>query len=884
MNIRYLIIFAGLLLSANGLMGEVINWVSPGDGVWNNAANWSTNRYPTTGDWVGIDGFSHTNVTVYITNDVSVATIIINYGTLVVDKNATLNCPLILVGTNASLVLSNSSLAGSVTIHDGGNLVCSPSSDCMMYPIAITNNGTMLWNSGSISYGGNPAVIVNNGLWQVSSSGSMFSAGGPTPICLNNGVLLKSGPSTTGINDFNFINLASGSVDVQGGILNLKGAGTNFFAGTYNAVSGSSLQLLAGVWSDAGASFNGAGAFNFLGNTLNLRTNIPGNMNLQGGEIWLTGGTNFQDQGSITNLTLNGATLRGSNAVSGTLWFNAGTLQDQLLIATNGIVNITNNALSKNFFSFSLVNLGTVNHSSFIGLGNVTVSNAGVWNITGDYPLSFGGGNIPNWINAGVLQKSGGTGAATVGLNFVNLPSGLVNAAVGAIRFNLATNGQLGGTFNASGMIEFTGGTWSDAGGTVSGTGLVRQYGATINLQTNIIPKLLLANGTVNITGKNIFQNGGAITNLTLDGATLAGTNVISGGSLIANGGSLTGQLTVQTSGQLVFGSSFSGYISPLVLTNLGSVTLNNSFVSCSITAIYNYGLWQLVGDCGLYYGGVGLSVFTNFGSLLKLSGTGNSDCAGIRFANQSSGLVQANSGTLLLPATATNYAGILRLNGGSLGNGLVLAGGSLQGAGYFNSFGFIGGTISPGLGGAGQLNFPNGLNLNSNVTLVIDGNGPVSGVSYDTLSVTGAVSLANANLQITAMPTVPAGTKFTLIDNDGTDAVTGTFAGLPENSVVTVGAQDFRIHYAGGTGNDVIIVRDGIVTGPALVLQGYATNAWTFTGSNAIPLIAYTVRASTNLTTWTNIGVVTSSVNGTWTFTDTNAWRYPQRFYNTTN
>jgi hypothetical protein len=34
----------------------------------------------------------------------------------------------------------------------------------------------------------------------------------------------------------------------------------------------------------------------------------------------------------------------------------------------------------------------------------------------------------------------------------------------------------------------------------------------------------------------------------------------------------------------------------------------------------------------------------------------------------------------------------------------------------------------------------------------------------------------------------------------------------------------------------------------------------------------------------WTNVGVVTSSVNGAWSFVDTNAWRYPRRFYNTTN
>ena len=881
---RQLMVLACIFLSAHGLLAGPISWWNPGDGAWNDPINWSTNRFPTTGDFVTIDGYAHTNVTIYITNDVNVANININYGTLIVDKNATLTCPLILIGTNASLVLSNSSLAGSVTTYNGGKMICSPANYCTLYPITITNNGTLLWNNGDLTLGGNPAVIVNNGLWQVGSSGSMASLGGPAPICVNNGVLLKSGPATTGLYDFNFINLTGGTVDVQGGTLNLKANGTNFFAGTYHAAGGASLQFKAGIWSDAGAAFTGPGAFNFLGNTLNLRTNVPGNLALLGGEIWLTGGTNFQAQGSITNLTLNGATLRGSNTVSGTLWLNGGHLQDQLLVTPAGIVNFPNNPLSKDLSGLSLINLGTINHGDFVSVANLTVSNAGVWNITGDYPLSYGGGNVPNWINAGVLRKSAGTGAATVGLNFVNLSSGLVDAMAGTLRFNLATNGQLGGTFNASGVIEFTGGAWSDAGGIVSGTGVVRQNGATINLQTNIIPKLLLANGTVNITGKNSFQNDGAITNLTLDGATLAGTNVVSGGSLIANGGNLTGQLTVQTNGQLLFASSFSGYLSPLVLTNLGTVTLNNAFVSCGVTTIVNYGLWQFAGDCGLNYGGVGLSVVTNFGMFQKLSGAGTSDCAAIRFANQPNGVVQANSGTLLLPPTATNYAGTLRLNGGTLGGSFILAGGTLEGAGTFNPNNVTGGTISPGLNSAARINFASGLNLNSNVTLAFAGNGPVPGGSYDTLSVTGAVTLANASLQITAMPIVPAGTKFTLIDNDGTDAVGGTFAGLPENSIVTVGAQDFRIHYAAGTGNDVTLVRDGIVTGPKLALQNDVTNSWTLTGSGAIPLTAFTLRASADLQTWTNIGVVTSSVNGTWTFTDTNAWRYARRFYNTTN
>jgi hypothetical protein len=46
------------------------------------------------------------------------------------------------------------------------------------------------------------------------------------------------------------------------------------------------------------------------------------------------------------------------------------------------------------------------------------------------------------------------------------------------------------------------------------------------------------------------------------------------------------------------------------------------------------------------------------------------------------------------------------------------------------------------------------------------------------------------------------------IIDNDGTDPVTGTFAGLPEGASVVGEGWLFRISYTGGTGNDVTLTR----------------------------------------------------------------------------
>src|SRR5205085_9855016 len=96
---------------------------------------------------------------------------------------------------------------------------------------------------------------------------------------------------------------------------------------------------------------------------------------------------------------------------------------------------------------------------------------------------------------------------------------------------------------------------------------------------------------------------------------------------------------------------------------------------------------------------------------------------------------------------------------------------------------------------------------------LAVELNGPTAGTQYDQLAINGTVTLGGAlNLALGFTPT--PGAAYTVLDNDGTDAVTGTFAGVPEGGRVTAGGFDFRVSYAGGTGNDVTLYRYVTVTG----------------------------------------------------------------------
>jgi trimeric autotransporter adhesin len=59
-----------------------------------------------------------------------------------------------------------------------------------------------------------------------------------------------------------------------------------------------------------------------------------------------------------------------------------------------------------------------------------------------------------------------------------------------------------------------------------------------------------------------------------------------------------------------------------------------------------------------------------------------------------------------------------------------------------------------------------------------------------------------NGRLGITLIGPLAAGQQFTIIDNDGTDPVSGTFTGLPEGGRTGT----FKISYKGGDGNDVVL------------------------------------------------------------------------------
>ena len=72
----------------------------------------------------------------------------------------------------------------------------------------------------------------------------------------------------------------------------------------------------------------------------------------------------------------------------------------------------------------------------------------------------------------------------------------------------------------------------------------------------------------------------------------------------------------------------------------------------------------------------------------------------------------------------------------------------------------------------------------------------------------TGVTIGAGANLDLVLGFTPAVGTAFRIIDNASNQPVAGTFVGLPEGATFQRAGQTWKITYAGGDGNDVVVTR----------------------------------------------------------------------------
>ena len=165
--------------------------------------------------------------------------------------------------------------------------------------------------------------------------------------------------------------------------------------------------------------------------------------------------------------------------------------------------------------------------------------------------------------------------------------------------------------------------------------------------------------------------------------------------------------------------------------------------------------------------------------------------------------------------------------------------------------------------------------------TLQMELNGTTAGSGYDQLNVHGIVNLAGITLNGSLNFTSAVSNQFTIINNDGSDPVTGTFNGLAQNASFYIGGESFSINYTGGDGNDVVLTRAVTPSKPSLTIQSVPPASVRLLWPTNDP--AYSLQSNTNLATnnWSSVSPppVIAGTNNTVTNTTSSGPKFYRLF-----
>ncbi len=341
---------------------------------------------------------------------------------------------------------------------------------------------------------------------------------------------------------------------------------------------------------------------------------------------------------------------------------------------------------------------------------------------------------------------------------------------------------------------------------------------------------LWLGGSSSNWTGTITDESNGYVT--IIPGGIGSSSNLVAqnGSSIVLcgfNGAAFAPNLTIAGTDVIISYSSCQESTTLSVYSAYASVNLTGDVVLTADTTISTNGTVTISGPLsGNFTIGIdnGLAGKLVINSSNNQSGTGNST---VTSAVQVTTVAAGDSQSTLTVEVASNQEYIID---GVRGATTVDSGGLLKGVGTVGDLTVnSGGTVSPGHS-PGCLTVNGDLNEDGIYQAALGGT--TACTDYNQLDVTGTVTLEDGNtppdqgtLQVSLVNgfTPKAGQTFEIINNEGNQPVSDTFANLPEGSTITVNGYVFKISYKGGDGNDVVLT---VASVPAAPNTGFGLTA----------------------------------------------------------
>lgn len=758
-------------------------------------------------------------------------------------------------GNNAAGFQQGVSLLNNAAIN-GGDIHATyvqgwggPSSGIRNYGVGVESGSTVSSNGGSVTVvgvgNGNGAAANGHGI--LVNTGGLVSAGG-------NGEVIIDGTGCKTCDGTNNSGLAVAASNAQVNSTNGNVTITGLAGGT--SVSGNNMGV--NVF---------PGGFIYAGGAGNIQVTGTGGRGSQG----FLRGVNVQTGTAIIALGTGSVTIKGTGTES-TGNFNIGVAALGTIASTNGDVSVTGfgggiGASSTNFGVYVQSSPGISASINAGGAGKVKVVGNGAYDATGNSNIGVAVvGNLASIDsdngNVEIIGTGGGAGASGLNAGVAISSQGLVFAGgTGAVSIQGlggkgSGNGNVGVSIESSSLVNSGGGNVSVVGqGTGVGTSGLNHGVQVAGTAAPFASIQAGANGHVSVRG----TAGNSITGADNYGVLvstfgqIAGTNgnvdvvgqgggqapasggigvyVRNSGQIITNG---IGTIAIKGTGGTGVGPSNIGVLlanSAVVASTNGNITvtgiegtssLSNGIKMSETALIDSDANIELIANSILigatasitngtnntvtlrqYTNSVAINLGTStdpIGGPLNLTDaeldritTGN-----IVIGNNVSGNITVANG-ITRPAQ-TNMtlitAGSIHLNASSLNT----AGGLLTFQAAQGVFPTVAGVDVE----VGTVAFAPGTALNIHIT------GTTPDVGYPQLNVVGIVNLTGSKLALTGTYIQPQCNPVVLVKNDGTDAVIGTFNGLPEGFVFTnyLGSGlSVQITYVGGDGNDVVLI-----------------------------------------------------------------------------
>jgi autotransporter-associated beta strand protein len=630
-----------------------------------------------------------------------------------------------------------------------------------------TGNGVVCTYSGILTLDADANIGVVGASGRLTIPNRIAGPGGLTKV--NNGTLVISGTTD---------NTYDGATIVNEGTLELAKSG-----GAIAAITGSALIIGDGV---GGVN---ADVVRYTGTSASqLQTTVPVTINTSG-LLDLNGHTD-----DIGTLTMNaGRITTGTGTL--VLFANVTATSD-----ATGIAFISGRVQLNSTRTFNVTSGGSFLPdlriaANIIGAGGITKA--------GNGEFALGGSN--SYTGTTTVMAGGLAAENSFALGSTNGPTIVQGSAtlfmVGPIHVGLE-HLTVSSDTNRFGIFAY-GGSNSWAGNVVLSSDIAIRVGtATDDFR---LSGAINGAGGLTKTGPGTLYLSGNV------GNTYLSLTRVNEGRLVANKTVTDGGIP----GDLIIGDGVGGVNADVVevlgaaqISDFGAVTINNSGL-LEFNVPFDENIGSLAGS--------GRVTLQSAGSRID-TGRDNTSTFFSGIISGPGGLMKEGTGTMALGGNNT-YTGTTTVTGGRLDvNGnqqqspvTVNSLGTLGGHGTVGNINIAGGIVAPG-SSQGVLTMSN-LVLQVDSEFNVELNGPNPGTGYDQANVRGTVSLGGAfatlNVDVGFPPS--EGDRFTIINNDGVDAVLGNFAGLPNGAGLTADGLNFKILY--NDGNDVVL----IVTNTAL-------------------------------------------------------------------